>query len=139
MRHDSHISRVDCCWSLAIILVLTGGASLLADNVPNLQRVVLTDRCEEFVLLGSEADTRDVLVMALERSDATDSLLERSRSVKIPQLDRVVLRAGKENGSLARFVSVNDVKAEDNVRVTLVQLDLSTLHVQQLKCLTVRA
>ena len=87
MRHDCHAGRVDH---------LTSATAFVGD-APDLQRVVLGDRCEELLFLGRKAEPRDVLIMTVEGCEALDALLERLCRVKLPKFDRAVLGTTQEN------------------------------------------
>ena len=75
--------------------------------------------------------------MTFVRGQAADSLLERPCAVELPQPDRVVLSTCEEDGPILRCILADDVEADNDICVTLVQLNLPALHVEQLQCLAI--
>lgn len=75
--------------------------------------------------------------MTFVRGQAADPLLERPCAVELPQPDRVVLGPREEDGPILRCILADDVEADNDICVTLVQLNLPALHVEQLQCLAI--
>jgi len=61
------------------------------------------------VLPGRKADSRDVLIMALESCQAPDALLEGLDAIERPKFDRVVFRAAEENSSLLGLIRAHNI------------------------------
>ena len=68
--------------------------------------------------------------MTFIRGQAANPLLERPCAVELPQPDRVVLGAREKDGSILGRVFADDVEADNDICVTLVQLNLPALHVE---------
>lgn len=74
--------------------------------------------------------------MTFISGNALDSLLKWLCGIEGPKLDRVVFCTAQEYGVLV--INFTDhIEAEHNICVPLIELNLSRLHIEQLKCLTV--
>ena len=68
--------------------------------------------------------------MTFVRGQAANPLLEWPFAVELPQPDRVVLGTREKDGRILRCILTDDVEAYNDICVTLVQLNLSALHVE---------
>ena len=88
VSHDCHLSGIHH--------LLHCATCEFARNAPDFESVILADGGEEIVLLRGKADSRNVLVVALEGRETLNSLLEWSCCIERPELDSVVLGTTEE-------------------------------------------